>query len=169
MDSISSLLAPGNRLTADLVVEASKPGTAIYEAVESITKGPEVELPEGFSYLDPDGNTRRRSRIKWWDASATHYKAALLIAKGAQVSLPDEEIPLDCRIQYDNAKPLFIGHYWMTGKPRLLSSKIACVDYSAAKGGDLMAYCWDGESDLSDDRFFSSGMDASLVPPGLRN
>ena len=53
--------------------------------------------------------------------------------------------------------PVFIGHYWMSGKPELQSPKVACVDYSAAKDGPLVAYRWDGEQELDESRFFEAG------------
>lgn len=52
-------------------------------------------------------------------------------------------------------KPTFFGHYWLTGAIELQSSKIACVDYSAGNGGPLVAYRFDGEPDLSAERFVS--------------
>ena len=44
------------------------------------------------------------------------------------------------------------GHYWQTGKPVVTSPTIACVDYSARKGGDLVAYRLSGERILENDR-----------------
>lgn len=38
-------------------------------------------------------------------------------------------------------------------QPRLFSKQVACVDYSIAKGGRLVAYRWDGESDLHENKF----------------
>lgn len=32
-------------------------------------------------------------------------------------------------------KPVFFGHYWLTGEPAILSPHAAWVDYSAGKGG----------------------------------
>ncbi len=49
-----------------------------------------------------------------------------------------------------DAVPVFVGHYWLTGTPTPL---VACTDYSVAKGGKLVAYRWDGESELSADKF----------------
>jgi len=40
--------------------------------------------------------------------------------------------------------------------PEPLAPQVACVDYSAGKGGPLVAYRWDGESVL-DTRGFVSG------------
>jgi hypothetical protein len=50
------------------------------------------------------------------------------------------------------AKPIFVGHYWLTGTPALLSDKVACVDYSVAKGGKLVAYRWDSEPFLENSK-----------------
>ena len=51
--------------------------------------------------------------------------------------------------------PVIHGHYWRTGEPKVTSPKIACVDYSAGKGGDLVAYRWSGEATLTDEHFVS--------------
>jgi len=49
--------------------------------------------------------------------------------------------------------PLFFGHYWLVGDIKLQSPLCACVDYSAGKGGPLVAYRFDGEAELSAGRF----------------
>ena len=55
-----------------------------------------------------------------------------------------------------NDVPVFLGHYWMTGKPEPLSDNIACLDYSVAKpGGKLVAYRWDGERKLDISKYVS--------------
>ena len=51
--------------------------------------------------------------------------------------------------------PLFVGHYWQTGEPMLLSAHVACVDYSAGKGGALVAYQFNGEPAVSASSFVS--------------
>jgi hypothetical protein len=50
-------------------------------------------------------------------------------------------------------KPIFVGHYRLKGEPSPLSDRVACVDYSVAKGGKLAAYRWDGESVLRREKF----------------
>jgi hypothetical protein len=53
-----------------------------------------------------------------------------------------------------DAKPVFIGHYWLrAAKPAILAPNVACVDYSVAKGGQLCAYRWDGEQTLDNAKF----------------
>ncbi len=49
-------------------------------------------------------------------------------------------------------KPVFLGHYWLKGKPAILKSNVFCLDYSVAKGGYLTAYRWYGEQVLSDSK-----------------
>lgn len=57
---------------------------------------------------------------------------------------------------YRNERPLFVGHYWLTGEPEPLGSNIACVDCNIAKSGPgsrLCAYRWDGEDSLCSSKF----------------
>ena len=71
--------------------------------------------------------------------------------------MPDHPLPSDfAGVPVDGA-PVFIGHYWMSGAPQLQSPKVACVDYSAAKDGPLVAYRWDGEQVLDGRRFVEAG------------
>lgn len=36
-------------------------------AMETLMKGIELDLPNKYSFVDPHGITRRKSRIAWWD------------------------------------------------------------------------------------------------------
>ena len=47
------------------------------------------------------------------------------------------------------------GHYWRTGAPDVISPTVACVDYSAGKGGPLVAYRWTAETELTRPTFMS--------------
>ena len=55
--------------------------------------------------------------------------------------------------QTTSSKPIFIGHYWLTGKPEVMSKSVVCIDYSIAKGGKLVAYSSGDFSKLSNDNF----------------
>ena len=148
ISQLSQHLVTGNRLTPDLMARASSPKTMEFRTVEGLTKGLEVDLPEGHIFHDKDGHVRHNVRIRWWDQSATTYRDLALMPEHLRSELPDIAIPAGIQPEYDRQKPVFFGHYWMTGTPKLLSSKAACVDYSAAKDGPLVAYRWDGESEL---------------------
>jgi hypothetical protein len=155
-------LHQGRYLTRDLMRAATtepddekdkdNAAPSLFKAVEALTKGIEVPLPEGHSFLDKDGHTRTRVRIRWWDAEATTYRAAAMLADEERAALPETPIPAQARLERPDA-PLFFGHYWLVGDIRLQSPLCACVDYSAGKGGPLVAYRFDGEAELSAGRF----------------
>ena len=159
MDFLTPRLVEKNRLTRELMVEASRepedesekdtPEPSLFKAVEALTKGIEILLPAPHSFIDKDGNTRHRVRVRWWDRNAVTYKQSALLEDEIREQLPDNPIPDHVRIGHDGGSPIFFGHYWATGTPELLSDKVVCVDYSIAKGGKLVAYRWDGEAELS--------------------
>ena len=65
-------------------------------------------------------------------------------------------IGADHLIQYSHdAPPVFVGHYWLDTEPYLLAPNVACLDYSVAakSGGKLVAYRWDGERRLDNEKF----------------
>ena len=68
--------------------------------------------------------------------------------------LPDEPLE-DVSHVYTGDVPVIVGHYWDTGELEVYGPKVACVDYSAGKGGPLVAYRWDGEPNLVDAHFVS--------------
>lgn len=47
-----------------------------------------------------------------------------------------------------DSKTVFFGHYWLKGQPSIYRDNICCLDYSIAKGGHLVAYRLDDESQL---------------------
>jgi hypothetical protein len=52
-----------------------------------------------------------------------------------------------------NEKPIFFGHYWLRGEPKIQADNVCCLDYSVAKGGNLVAYRFDGEQKLNNNKF----------------
>lgn len=122
---------------------------SLSSAVEIVLKGLEIALPEGMSFHDKDGHLRHHVRTRWWKQAPATYADIALGTGGKLDPALDAPIPEGVLAGYDNAKPLFLGHYWMTGRPEPLDTRIACVDYSAGKGGPLVAYCWRGEDELS--------------------
>ncbi len=95
-------------------------------------------------------------RIRWVRSPAkdTYASYALTVADG----IPAEPLPssmLESVTPYPaDADPVLFGHYWLRAEqPSRLEHNVACVDFSVAKGGSLCAYRWDGESELSNDKF----------------
>lgn len=156
MESLSSRLGEGNLITPDLVALASRKGSQEYAQIEAITKGIEIPLPGGRSFTDKGGIERHDMRIKWWDSTATTYGEAAIPTSAAN-DFPEVPLPALSVLGYASEVPVFLGHYWMSGKPEPLSPKVACVDYSAGSGGPLVAYRWQGECELCARNFVSAG------------
>ncbi len=154
---LQPLLQPGNRLDLALVEAGSRRGTPEYDALETLLKGPEIELPAGHSFFDPGGVERTKVRLRWWDATARTYRLAGIANGAAGTEFPDLPLPADCPTGYAGDKPVLFGHYWESGTPRVQSPLAACVDYSACKGGPMVAYHWQGESELRDAHFITTG------------
>ena len=142
------------RLPLEIAEASSRKGSVAYEAVETLLKGAEVELPDGYSFTDKDGHTRTAIRTRWWDASLPTYQSAYIGPPG--VEMPDGLIPMPETIPEPD-RPTFIGHYWLNPREALvpLTQRVACVDYSVAKGGPLVAYRFDGEAELAADKFMA--------------
>ena len=135
----------------DAYVAASVRGSDLYDAVENLLKGIEFQLPDGYSFEDKNGKSRTEVRLKWWDEKAKRLPEAATNTGNAK--LPKIDLP-DNIYRYRDSVPLFFGHYWMQGTPRVLSPNIACVDYSSkTKDGKLVAYRWQGETTLINDHF----------------
>jgi hypothetical protein len=154
-DPGSMAVLGGSTLTPAMVTAPA--GSPAYEAIEVLLKGPEIDLG-GRCYLDKDGNERRRARRRWWDPSATTLAAAAEIPPrvtacdgGEFVPLPDTPVaPLGAPVGGSDG-PVLFGHYWRSGPtPTVDGPTSACLDWSIAKGGHLVAYRWSGERSLTD-------------------
>ncbi|VUD48790.1 Bis(5'-nucleosyl)-tetraphosphatase PrpE [asymmetrical] [Thalassocella blandensis] len=133
--------------------------------LDRLTRGTDITLPEGRTITSKDGYKRRLFRTKFWANSPETYQDVVfqpdpLPEDIAQQSLSGDE--KDALLCYgENEPPVFVGHYWLQGKPRVLRPNIACLDYSAVKYGRLVAYRFDGEDCLSDKKFAWVYVDAS--------
>lgn len=144
---------PGLRLTRSFLLRASRPDTPEFIAAETILKGREDKLPGGLTFADKDGHHRSRMRLRWWQnpaiapSYADYYLEDLPELRGQPVDFSH----LDPSY-YQDATPVFFGHYWLRGTPQILQPHAVCLDYSVAKGGQLIGYRWDGEQTLSADK-----------------
>jgi hypothetical protein len=167
IDYLEPQLTPDGCLTETMMVPASRepddgaekdtPEPTIFKAVEALLKGIEATLPAGFGFTDKDGHARKRVRVRWWENATSSFRDLAMLPEAERKALPDDPVPDYARIGYDGKRPVFVGHYWLTGAPALLSETVACVDYSVAKGGRLVAYRWDGEPTLDSTKFHWTG------------
>jgi hypothetical protein len=144
------------------VAAASKDG-ALYDAIETLLKGPEISLPDHgmLPYWDHEADLeRKKARIRWWDhdAAALPHLAELSGAKLKNrdrypAYAPGEVKTVDPQFLsyvYKDHVPLFYGHYWRRWENHRdeWTTYTACVDFSAVRGGALVAYRWNGEPEI---------------------
>ena len=147
----------GGRLSEDFIVRAHRKGSPEHAAMDCLTKGVEIPLPEGASFVDHADIRRTDVRTRWWlEAPATFRDVAVVEAEKREqipaVALPGDYCPLPV-----HGTPVFVGHYWLEGAPSLQAPRVACVDYSAAGKGPLVAYRWMGETELDARNFVLAG------------
>lgn len=169
IQGVQKYLNPDHSIKDDAWVQGSRKGSDAYEFMETLLKGVETDLPEGISYLDKDGTERRRTRTRWWDKDAKTYRELAVGSEAMCSQLPDVVVPGLAVVDLDHRGLTLFGHYWMHGEPAPLGPNIACLDYSIGKGspsGKLCAYRWDGELELSPEKFIwvPGGYDPELAP-----
>jgi len=149
----SSLDSLGN-FNAEFLTESETKGSELHSAIEDVLKGPELKLPANQFILDKGGQKRDTVRIKWFQYPKNQTYRELHLGSDEVPDVSIDPTLLSGMAGYpDEAPPVFIGHYWLTGQPQPLAHNVACTDYSVAKGGKLVAYRWNGEQALSKNNF----------------
>lgn len=155
-DAVKTLQAggwrPGKHLDDGLLLAVYRPGSAMQEARELLTCGLELPLPEGRYIEDKEGHRHYNVRVASWRDWATQIHQVALVPAGQEKQLEGMEWPAGLVISAIEGSPILVGHHWFTGHPVIESPKLACLDWSAAKNGPLVAYRWDGEDELSNDK-----------------
>ena len=145
----------------DFLRAAGMYGTPEFQAVEVLLKGMEVALPPEAVYHDKEGHPRCAIRARWWTETPLGETYRSLIFPPAD-SPPDTPVPEALAALMPGypveAPPVFVGHYWLPASDTLgpLLPNVACLDYSAAKDGPLVAYRWDGESALEPHKYIAA-------------
>jgi hypothetical protein len=152
MDDLKPLLTADQTLTDEAIILGSRKGHPAFEAIEVICKGPEIGLPAGSSFSDKEGKIRHEVRVRWWLPQVRTFREAGIVPPGHEDTLPDAPLTAEWKGHQYSGPPVLFGHYWFSGRPEVISSKFACLDYSVAKGGPLVAYRFDGETELSSEK-----------------
>jgi hypothetical protein len=112
--------------------------------VERLLKGTDIPLPDGITMMGGDGVIRSRFRAKFWKSLPETYGDVVFQPDQIPSALLGRPLSREERgrlVHYSQSeKPLFVGHYWRRGTPRLIRNNIACLDYSAVRSGSLVAY-----------------------------
>ena len=98
-----------------------------YRAIEELLKGKEYELSNGLSFKDKDGNERKHCRVKWWQP-VQNRKTFDQILMFCPDELKGESLSeTDSFYSYNNDIPVFFGHYWLKGSPKVEHEDAICV------------------------------------------
>lgn len=155
IERLKPYLNTDNSLKAEHWHHAFDKSHELYDLLEILLKGPEVKLPEEQSFVDKTGCKRRHIRVRWWLDNAHTYRELAQVPLEAEKQVPN--LPLEEGYQFKLTKvPVVVGHYTLSGYPAVLSNKVVCVDYNAAKGEHpLVAYQWiSGAQDIVDNDGF---------------
>ena len=183
IDLIERTLGGDTLTTIDQLAEAageSKDPDSLYRAVENVLKGPELDLKEYDCppFMDPDGNVREEARIRWWKSGAKTVVELAEVPGNSRTpdgapygNLPAKQVnERDRSFSYGDPVPVFYGHYWRTDVPlehEDWTERTACVDFSAVKGGTMVAYRWSGEAQIDWRNYHPHGAD--LIEPTPSN
>ena len=147
----------GNQLHAELLLESVQADTFLYQCLDRILRGTSLKLPNERTMTAKDGMIRRFFRTKYWAASPQHYSDVVFQPDPLPTDLAHRALSPEEKQQLlyysENERPLFFGHYWMAGVPKVIRNNIACLDYSAVKYGRLAAYRMDDEHHLNNRKF----------------
>lgn len=151
------------------LVAATDKDNPLYDAIETLLKGPEISLVDRDqpAYHDKDDNPRDSARVRWWNSEARTLRdlaemgGNYTTASGEPYPpLPEKELSgADRTYVYPAGVPVFYGHYWRQAPPKHLhdwTDYTACVDFSAVKGGTLTAYRWSGEKRIRPEHYVPS-------------
>lgn len=148
------------------LADATTKGHPLYDAIETLLKGPEISLVNNDQpkYKDKDGHLRGSARMRWWNSDAKTLRDIAEMS-GPFKTTDDEPYPLLPELPlrdgtdgfvYTGDVPVFYGHYWRRGKPTPgedYTDRTACVDFSAVKDGALTAYRWSGERTIQPENY----------------
>lgn len=146
-----------NLISKGMLAESVQTDSFLYRFLDRILRGTSLRLPDGRSMTSKDGMVRQFFRTKFWADDPQHYNDVVFqpdpLPEDIQHGLLSEEEKEQLLFYGPEEKPLFIGHYWMSGLPAPIVPNIACLDYSAVKYGRLVAYRMDTETQLQKGKF----------------
>lgn len=147
----------GNQVDAAFIkASADKTGFA-GQFMDRLTRGIDLRLPDDMKMTSRDGFIRNSFRTKFWAVNPKTYRDVVFQPDPLPPHIADRALSVEEKAQLlhygEKEPPVFFGHYWLQGKPRPLRANVTCLDYSAVKYGRLVAYRYDGEKPLREDKF----------------
>lgn len=118
--------------------------------VDLITKS----LSTKVEFTSDYGRIHEKVRVKWWKAEPSELrKDDLLLHNNPElqkmkISSTDEHFKIHWSTYPEEEKPLFIGHFCITGPHGIMLPNLCITDLCVIKTGRLAAYRYDGEKML---------------------
>jgi hypothetical protein len=111
--------------------------------------------------MDHTGTERYQFRARWWEAPTTCATCSDLVFP-ASSEIQTVPVTAEARAMFKpyppEACPIFFGHYFKPAATQFHPERhnVACLDHSAAIGGPLVAYRWQGEARINPQHYHSS-------------
>lgn len=159
IEQIKPLLDKNNCLKPEQYLLSCQKDSFFYHAIEILLKGPELTLPNEGIFTDKVGTARHKVRVKWWMKKLLTYQQAAVGSKQSRKKLATTPLLKNNIPLYPaDAVPVFFGHYWFLGVPKIASDNAICLDYSAATTGALVGYCLNNSKimPLNNQNFYQS-------------
>jgi hypothetical protein len=146
-----------NQIDMEFLIKSSDLDSFEFDVMDRLLRGTNLKLPNGMTIEGKDGYVREFFRTMFWSDAPETYQDVVFQPDPLPSEIAARALSGSDRsklLRYDaDQPPLFFGHYWRDGEPECIKPNLACLDYSAVKYGKLVAYRFDGESALSNDKF----------------
>ncbi|CAA6812375.1 MAG: Metallophosphoesterase [uncultured Thiotrichaceae bacterium] len=159
VDALQPFLNEQNQFHSEAFIESFDCSTPVYQPLSRLIRGATMKVP---GIVDDFGNVHKNVRVQWWRNEYQSWDELLTRESDVRQArgMPLPEGYLDDLYYAEDSPPVFFGHYWFNGNPGHLTSNLACMDYSACVGGQLVAYDWrvaeePASKGLRQDRFVS--------------
>ena len=148
---------PSGCIDEEFLHASAAPGSFAGRVMDRLLRGTDMKLPDDWSMTGRDGFTRRFFRTKFWARNPQTYGDVVFQPDPLPPEIASRPLSEKDRQQLlsypSDEPPVFVGHYWRTGRPMPVAHNVACLDYSAVKYGKLVAYRMDGEQVIDPEKF----------------
>lgn len=148
---------PANHIDEDFLRATADENSFEWQCINRLTRGRDLPLPKGAAMRSAEGFERRSFRTRFWGRKPKTYGDLAFQPDPLPEAIASQPLGVEDQMSLKrygkNEVPLFIGHYWLSGRPKPIADNLACLDYSAVKYGRLVAYSMDDETQLSPEKF----------------
>lgn len=145
-------------LAHDCLGGASDPSNHTSEILQRLLNGVDWPFLPVNQSLSDTGTDQELYRMAWWQnpGSATRLENLIVRDPDCELESVNESEYRDRFTGYpNNSKPVFLGHYCMTGEIKLQAHNVFCIDWCIYKTEALTVYRWSGEARLLPEHIYS--------------